>query len=200
MSLAQVSALGPLAIDDLRPTQQSLGLREVQLKREKWLSRTQPEREESLQRQTVPVVAAPGGEFYLLDGHHLVRMLWEEGVPRVPVRMMADLSALPLADFWLELRARGWLQSGYGTAPLPRHISDLTDDPFRSLAGELRRRGGFQKDHTPFSEFSWGDYLRRHIDADELAQDFEWAVARALELAALPEASFLPGWCGPAVA
>jgi hypothetical protein len=28
----------------------------------------------------------------------------------------------------------------------------LQDDPFRSLAGELRRAGGFAKDTTPYSE------------------------------------------------
>src|SRR3974377_1798791 len=37
------------------------------------------------------------------------------------------------------------------------------DDPFRSLAGELRRAGGFAKDTTPFSEFLWPDFLRRQM-------------------------------------
>jgi hypothetical protein len=36
---------------------------------------------------------------------------------------------------------------------IPKSVRDLVDDPFRSLAGELRRAGGFAKDTTPFSEF-----------------------------------------------
>jgi hypothetical protein len=39
----------------------------------------------------------------------------------------------------------------------------LIDDPFRSLADELRRAGGFAKDTTPFSEFLWTDFLRRRV-------------------------------------
>jgi len=43
-------------------------------------------------------------------------------------------------------------------------MADLADDPYRSVAGELRRQGGFAKDTTPFSEFLWADFLRRRID------------------------------------
>jgi hypothetical protein len=42
-------------------------------------------------------------------------------------------------------------------------MAKLIDDPFRSLAGELRRAGGFAKDTTPFSEFLWADFLRRRV-------------------------------------
>jgi hypothetical protein len=46
---------------------------------------------------------------------------------------------------------------------LPKSIDKLMDDPFRSLAGELRRAGGFAKDTTPFSEFLWANFLRRRM-------------------------------------
>ena len=46
---------------------------------------------------------------------------------------------------------------------IPKSVTDLVDDPFRSLAGELRRAGGFAKDTTPFSEFLWADFLRRRM-------------------------------------
>jgi hypothetical protein len=42
---------------------------------------------------------------------------------------------------------------------LPKTVAGLIDDPFRSLAGELRRAGGFAKDTTPFSEFLWADFF-----------------------------------------
>src|SRR5690348_16203810 len=80
---------------------------------------------------------------------------------------------------------------------LPKSISDLLDDPFRSLAGALRRAGGFAKDTTPFSEFLWADFLRRRLRRKDIVEHFDQAVKMALELAKKPEADYLPGWCGP---
>ena len=76
-------------------------------------------------------------------------------------------------------------------------ITHPDPDPYRSLAGEVRRAGGFAKDPTPFSEFLWADYLRRRIDEKLVDKHFETAVAEALDLAHHRDASYLPGWCGP---
>jgi len=74
---------------------------------------------------------------------------------------------------------------------------DLVDDPFRSLAGELRRAGGYAKDTTPFSEFLWADFMRRRMKRKSVEGDFGHALEKALELAKSEEANYLPGWCGP---
>ncbi len=73
----------------------------------------------------------------------------------------------------------------------------LVDDPFRSLAGELRRLGGFAKDTTPFSEFLWADFLRRRMKRKAVEADFNGALENALKLAKSGDADYLPGWCGP---
>ena len=62
-------------------------------------------------------------------------------------------------------------------------MTGLVDDPFRSLAGELRRAGGFAKDTTPFSEFLWADFLRRRVKRKIVENDFDHALEKALELA-----------------
>ena len=80
---------------------------------------------------------------------------------------------------------------------IPESIDALKDDPYRSLAGELRRAGGFAKDITPFSEFLWADFLRDRVKPKAVAKDFENALAKALALAKTKDASYLPGWCGP---
>ena len=59
----------------------------------------------------------------------------------------------------------------------------MEDDPYRSLAGELRAMGGFAKDSTPFSEFLWADFLRPRIKAKAIKADFEAALTQALALA-----------------
>ena len=79
---------------------------------------------------------------------------------------------------------------------IPKSVSALVDDPFRSLAGELRRAGGFAKDTTPFSEFLWADFLRRRMKRRQVEADFSGALEQALGLAKSADANYLPGWCG----
>jgi hypothetical protein len=70
--------------------------------------------------------------------------------------------------------------------------------PFRSIAGALRRVGGFAKDTTPFSEFLWADFLRRKMSRKSVENDFEMAIEKALGFAKSKDAIYLPGWCGAA--
>jgi hypothetical protein len=98
---------------------------------------------------------------------------------------------------------RGWMhpfdaqgrRQDYGK--IPKSLDGLVDDPYRSLAGELRRVGGFAKDTTPFSEFLWADFLRRRIARKAIKEDFAQALECALALAKSRDADYLPGWCGP---
>ena len=109
------------------------------------------------------MLLGPNGHRYVLDHHHLARALLDEGVTKVTVMAIADLSHLPKPAFWMFLDNRGWCHpyddrgKRVGFGDIPRRIADLSDDPFRSLAGETRRRGGFVKVVTPFSEFIWAD-------------------------------------------
>jgi hypothetical protein len=82
---------------------------------------------------------------------------------------VADLRGLPRDAFWVYLDNRGWPhpfdEGGRRRTyqDVPKRISALVDDPFRILAGELRRSGGFAKDTMSYSEFLWADFLRRRI-------------------------------------
>ena len=75
-------------------------------------------------------------------------------------------------------------------------MTGLIDDPFRSLAGALRRSGGFAKDTTPFNEFLWANFLRRRIKRKLVETDFAAALKHAVKLARSDEADYLPGWSG----
>ena len=98
---------------------------------------------------------------------------------------------------------RNWLYlfdpngARWSSVEMPKHIGDLKDDPFRSLAGALRESGGFAKDLTPYAEFLWADFLRRRVSGKKVEHDFEQAVAKAMKLARGHAARHLPGWCGP---
>jgi hypothetical protein len=196
--------LHPVPLADLRPTQITVGMREVEEKRQRWREHKGKKKSEYLGRHMIPVILGPKERPYVIDHHHLTRALLEEGERDVLVNMVADLRMLERDAFWVVLDHRGWVHPYDHKGErrtfdaIPKSIGDLVDDPFRSLAGELRRAGGFAKETTPFSEFLWADFLRRRVSRKAVEKDFASAMEQALSLAKSPEAHYLPGWCGPA--
>ena len=190
-------------LDELRPTQITVGMKEVEEKRRRWRDKHGVKAGEFLASHMIPVVLGPKGRRYVTDHHHLARALHEEGVKQVATTVVLDLSRLELEAFWVVLDNRGLMHpfdaQGRRQAyrDIPRSIEELVDDPYRSLAGELRRGGGYAKDTTPFSEFLWADFLRRRIARKDIEKHFEEALKRALKLAKSGDADYLPGWCGP---
>jgi hypothetical protein len=203
MSIKRELVVQPIPILSLRPTQITVGMREVKEKRQRWREHKPKKRAEFIGRHMIPVVLGPGGVHYVIDHHHLARALHDEGVEHALVTVIADLSMVERSAIWTVMDNHRWVYpyDAKGVrrdySMLPRTIVDLKDDPFRSLAGELRRAGGFAKDTTPFSEFLWADFLRRKIARKVVKQDFSRSLEHALELARGPDAIYLPGWCGP---
>jgi hypothetical protein len=197
--------LHPVPILSLRPTQMTVGMREVKEKRRNFREQKSARKQaEVLGTHMIPVVLGPGQHHYLIDHHHLARALHEEGVKDVLVSVVADLSMVDKEAFWGVLDHRNWVYPydargvRHHFNDIPKSIAKLKDDPFRSLAGELRRAGGYAKDTAPFSEFLWADLLRRRLSRKDVEADFEKALEKALELARSKESVYLPGWCGPA--
>jgi hypothetical protein len=195
--------LTTVAIDDLRPTQITVGLREVNEKRRRWRELAAKAGGEFLGKHMIPVVLGPKGRNYVIDHHHLARALHEEGVKQVAVTHIANLSKLDQEAFWKVMDNRSWMHpfdsrgERRSYKDIPKSVADLVDDPFRSLAGELRRAGGFAKDTTPFSEFLWADFLRRRMKRKSVERDFPLAIKKAKNLAKSKDAGYLPGWSGP---
>jgi hypothetical protein len=196
--------LQPIPILSLRPTQMTVGMREVKEKRKRWREQKKKKQAELLGTHMIPVVHGPDKRYYVIDHHHLARALHDEGVNDVLVTVVADLTMVDRDAFWVVLDDHRWVYPYDAKGErqhyrdLPKTVVDLKDDPFRSLAGELRRVGGFAKDTTPFSEFLWADFLRRKLSRKNVESDFAKAVERALALAKSKDAIYLPGWCGPA--
>ena len=187
---------------ELRPTQMTLGFREVEAKRREWRAAKASKRIDIIGRHGVPTVLGPKGRFYVVDHHHLARALMEEGEKAVQVYILADLAHLEKAAFWTLLDNSGWCHAydhkgrRCELSDIPKSLADMADDPYRSLAGQLRRSGGYAKTDRPFAEFIWADFLRRRIETDEVETDFADALIKAMELARGQDARYLPGWCG----
>jgi hypothetical protein len=203
MIIVREPILKPIAIADLRPTQITVGMREVQEKRDRLREHPTKKIGKFLGGHTIPVVLGPRDRFYVIDHHHLALALHKERLRDVLVTVVMDLSALDPDAFWTVLDHRA-LVHPYDVngrrrtfRDIPRSISDLEDDPFRSVAGEIRRAGGFAKDTTPFSEFLWADFFRRRLKRKFVEREFRAASKKALKLAKSEDARYLPGWCGP---
>jgi hypothetical protein len=203
MPFAREPLLKLVPVEKLRPTQITVGVREVSVMRERWRARPEKKDRKFLERHLVPVVLGPKAEHYVIDHHHLCLALQREGVKEAPVTVVADLAKLEIDAFWVYLDNRGWMHpfddEGQRRAyrDIPRTLEQMVDDPFRSLAGELRRAGGFAKDTMPYSEFLWADFLRRRIKRRKVERDFKDALKKALALAKSKDADYLPGWSGP---
>jgi hypothetical protein len=203
MTTVREPLLGPVAILDLRPTQITVGMREVKAKRKRWRDERTKKGEEFLGKHMIPVILGPKDRHYVIDHHHLARALHDEGVRDVAVTVIANLSKLDRDAFWFVMDNRDWTHPFDANgrrrpySDMPKSVDKLIDDPFRSLAGELRLAGGFAKDTTPFSEFLWADFLRRRMKRKVVETNLDGALEKALQLAKSVDANYLPGWCGP---
>lgn len=202
---AREPILKPVPLSELRPTQITVGMREVKEKRKHWKELAEQAGKKGgdfLGKHMIPTILGPKERHYVIDHHHLGLALIEEKVEHVLCTVVADLHTLDKDAFWIFLDNRGWMhafdEDGQKKTydDIPKALTDLADDPFRSLAGELRRAGGYAKDTTPFSEFLWADFLRRRIKRKLVEDDFSHALEKALEYAKSEVANFLPGWCG----
>jgi hypothetical protein len=195
--------LTTVTIADLRPTQITVGMREVMAKRKRWRETGTTKGRKFLGRHMIPVILGPKRRHYVIDHHHLALALHEEGVSELAVTVVANLSGLESDEFWTMMDNRQWMHpfdaKGHRRHydDIPKSVTAMVDDPYRSLAGELRRAGGFAKDTTPFSEFVWAAFLRRRVKQKMVEQDFDRAMEMALKLAKSSDADYLPGWCGP---
>ncbi|WP_323118062.1 ParB-like protein [Burkholderia alba] len=202
MALGNDVHLVPAKLDALRPTQMTAGYREVKAKRKHWKGLSKKARKAAIDSHWFPAVLGPGHEYFIVDHHHLGLALIQEGVTDVKAMLLKDLSWLDETLFWRMMEHNQWVHpfgadgTRHDFARLPKVLTGLKDDPYRSLAGELRTAGGYAKDATPFSEFLWADYLRPKIALASIKQDFSKALEEALNHAHAQDARYLPGWSG----
>ncbi|MFS4457806.1 ParB-like protein [Bdellovibrio sp. HCB2-146] len=187
-------------IANLHPTQSSVGMKAVEVKKKEIEKQTPEEFANFLREETVPVVIGPNGEKYLIDNHHQSRALLDSGKSEVYIEVEADWSKLSPKKFWklMEQKKYVYLRDAEGNKikpeALPAKISEMTDDPYRSLAYFARKAKAYKKSKIPFSEFKWAEYYRTHIPLTDIQGDWDAALKKAIEISSLPAAKELPGY------
>lgn len=190
-----------LPLATLHPTQQNVGLLQVEDDQAKLAGKKPKALERYLRKKEIPVVIGPGGRFYLTDRHHLSSALWRlDPKQGVPVKVIGRLPQA--SDFWEKMQENHWvwLHDAHGAEippeALPDALAGLGDDPYRALAGYAEDENAFDKDRQSyFIEFHWARYFgeRMHwrpISRATLPDDLK----QALRLACEPAARELPGY------
>jgi hypothetical protein len=120
------------------------------------------------------------------------------------VKIIADYSDHSMTEFWDKLvrEKMVWLYDESGTGPqsplhLPTSLSELVDDPYRTLAEDAQDRGANKKLDVLFQEFYWANFYRTRIEKTKVLENYDAALEDALTLAKSPAASELPGFIGP---
>jgi hypothetical protein len=190
------------------PMQIPIGMKEVIEKENKIRKKTPEQQLNWLIAHPVPYVLRDG-KYRPTDHHHLIRAVWQAGVSLVYAYNVApkeDFDRLTEEEFWAEMSKRGWFynRDQYGNPHPPQHLPEDTrghaDDPFRSLAKDVRKLGGFKKardeaGHSiPFAEFQWANFFRENLNNYPTEQTYNLSLQQALDLAHTDRAQHLPGY------
>lgn len=196
------STLIEVKLKHLRPTQMTVGFAEVERKRKSWEKLGTEACRQAMRQELFPTIKGPDKTFYILDHHHTAVALLREKSDTVQVGVVKDLSTLKPRDFWIFLDHYSWVHPYDATGErrafkdMPKNFEDLKDDPYRSLAGEVRDAGGFAKADAPFLDFLWANHLRASIARKTLERSPKQALSAALALARSKKSAHLPGWPG----
>lgn len=191
----------------MRPTQICVGYQEVSDKKAKISKMNKNQLQKYLKENPLPAVAGPDGRMYLTDHHHLGRALLELGIERSYFVVQHDFSAIPEKKFFDVLQVlelvhpfdENGIKKDY--SQIPKILTELKDDPYRSLAGFVRRAGGYRKVDIPYLEFQWADYFRNLIPKAQLKskKGMKKAVVEGIAFAQAETAQHMLGWVGVTV-
>ncbi|WON78524.1 ParB-like protein [Serratia sp. UGAL515B_01] len=199
---SRVGSWCEVRLEKLHPTQPGIGQLQVDVDQTKLAKKGKDKLDSFLEKKEIPVVISPKGDYWLVDRHHLTKALWQQGVKKARVRIIARLQ--DNANFWQQMEENHWVwlynERGLPVTPeqLPSHVGDLPDYPYRSLAGFLQDEGYFEKhEQVYFVEFAWASWLGKKmgwlpVNADNLTERLE----QAKILACSSEAKSLPGYPG----
>jgi hypothetical protein len=212
-------------VDRLHPTQNAVGMDEVNDKVTRMKRRSDVGLQAYLLERTIPVVIGDGGHPHLIDHHHLaLTVLTAEGDIGVPVVVVRNWAPVSGIHFWKAMAKRHWLYpfAPDGGGPIPvaqmsKHLTGLGNDIYRSLSWVARTHYAYEKspDNAIFAEFRWANFFRTHLVLEQmlgctkdcasvtladLERDDPGAMAKArltlLYLARSPAARSLPGYLG----
>src|ERR1700761_867360 len=124
-------------LHELRPTQISVGFREVEQKRKEFAKLKPKERQTKMREQLLPVVKGLKNKYFILDDHHAALAMLKEDAKQIHAGLVEDLSHLSENEFWTYLDHLSWMhvydaKGRKRTArDIPLRLEDMVDDEYR---------------------------------------------------------------------
>src|SRR5260221_11460433 len=91
MTLPREPRIHPVSIAALRPTQITVGMREVKAKRKSWRDHPDRKKADFLGKHLIPVIWGPKEDYYVIDHHHLALALHQDGVKNFLTTVPSEL-------------------------------------------------------------------------------------------------------------
>lgn len=195
------------SFDEIHPTQFVLGKLSIASKTSKVEKMENKGKiEKYLKSKSAPAIIGPDGLFYITDRHHtsfsILNSRLSNRYKKLYIKVIKNWSTLSYKDFSRKMTAHNfaWLRDENhklrAFSELPKHINNLGDDPYRSLAWLVRENGGFKKSGVSFQEFYWGMFfkvqgIKLYSSSDS---EVKSVLKKALKLAHSRKASHLPGY------
>ena len=168
----------PVRLTELRPTQMTVGMREVEERRQHWRSLASGKKRDAfLQTHLIPVILGADDRHYIVDHHHLVVALHREGLEEMYVTVMADLSGLDKKTFWFVLDQRNWMHpfdakgERRSYEDIPKRVDRMLDDPFRA-GRRAAPPGWLRQGHDALQRVSLGQFPAQPSQAGGCAEGF----------------------------
>jgi hypothetical protein len=196
-----------IKISVLRPTQYSLGMLSIETKiREIEKAYAKGKMEKYLNSKVAPAIIGPDKRYYITDRHHTSYSILNSSIPEkykeLKITILHDWSKLSYSKFEARMIKNKyvWLKDENHTVRdfkgLPKHISNLSDDPYRSLAWKVRKSKGFNKVKVSYLEFYWGIFFKENgirLSSSD-PKEIEIVLSKTIKLAKSKDASHLPGY------
>lgn len=202
----KVGAVCTCDVRTLRPLQGAVGLEEVTDKAAK-IAKDPKKARKKLEDDPIKVVHGPGDALFITDHHHGADAWLMAKKPEALCQIVEGPPFTSEGEFWSGLMKARLVHladaDGKPITPeqLPRSLSAMGDDPYRSLAWRLRKDNGFCRatmTQKEFAEFIWADWLRRRpeVPPDQVRGSAKKFVNTAKTLARSAAAKDLPGYVG----
>lgn len=168
-----------ISIDKVHPTQFALGMVSIKKKVNKIEKRFKKKQlHDKIIEKVIPVVIGPDQKYYILDGHHSSYALLKAEIPHnkkvLHVSITKDCSTCSDNEFKRTMTQDGF---SYLYCPefikrefyeLPKTLSDLGDNPYRSLSWVLREKGCYNKVNVNYLEFIWAKILKTELELRDM--------------------------------
>ena len=167
------------------PTQFALGYAEVAARKAKYEGLSEKKRSAKVKDKVAPAVRGPDGAIYITDHHHLARIMIELGKPDIYVNITEDWTGRDVKEFqnYMAAKSKAYLYDENDKlrtfAELPKQISQLKNDPYRSLVYFAQKKDCVPDSGAVYSEFKWAHFFRKHIEKSLIVSDMGKAVREA---------------------